>query len=142
MLFGGDAKRLEEGQIVVRERAIGRLVARISGGFLLVVDFVEAYGGFEHEHDVEALLADLAHNGGNLVRIAHGFMDCFAKFLDKVFDLLIQRHLPVVPWNPLTTHWVFPKAQRERHLRGNAALRLRRAGHLAKPPLWQTGLNF
>jgi hypothetical protein len=35
-------------------------------------------------------------------------VDRFAKFLDKVFDLLIQCHLRAALWFVLTTHRVFP----------------------------------
>ena len=88
-------------------------------GFLF--DLVEADGGFQHEEDVEALLADFADDAGDLVGLADGLVDRFAEFLDKVFDLLIQCHLPVVwkqvlrerlaspeCWNAHPTHWVFP----------------------------------
>jgi len=93
MLFGGDAQRLEEGEVVAGEGAVGGLVAVFGVSFGLVFDFVEADGGFEHEEDVEALLADFADYAGDGVGLRDGLVNGFAKLLDKVFDLLIQCHL-------------------------------------------------
>ena len=40
-----------------------------------LVDFVEADGGFKHEQDVEALFANLADDAGDLIGLAHRFVD-------------------------------------------------------------------
>jgi hypothetical protein len=94
VLLGGDAEGFEEGEVVAGEGAGGGVLAVVFAVFSVVFDLVEADGGFEHEQDVEALFADFADDTGDLVRVGDGLVDGFAEFLDKVLDLLIQRHLP------------------------------------------------
>ena len=76
MFLGRDAERLEEGEIVAGEGALGLLVAFF--GFGVVFGFVEADGGFKHEEDVEALLANLADYAGDGVGLGYGLVDGFA----------------------------------------------------------------
>jgi hypothetical protein len=98
-LFRRDAQRLEEGKIVARE---GATFKGDSGVFAVLcilgffIDFVEADRSFEHEQDVETLFAYLTDDAGNLIGLAHRFVDRFAQLLDEVFDLLIQSQPPIV----------------------------------------------
>lgn len=62
------------------------------GGFGL--DLVKADGGFEHEEDVEALLADVSDDPGDVFRLGDGLVDGLAEFLDQVFDFLVQCQPP------------------------------------------------
>jgi hypothetical protein len=107
VLLGGDAEGAEEGEVVAGEGAAIEGGGGVGVGFRIgfggLVDFIEADGGFEHEEDVEALLANLADDAGDLIGLADRFVDRFAQFLDKVFDLLIQCHLPILRRAGLTT---------------------------------------
>ena len=101
------------GSMSMRESSSGRLMRRdfrkvrslrvkgpaatscigFGGVFGLFFDFVEADGGFEHEQDVEALLADVLDDACDVFRFGDGLVDGFAKLLDQVLYLLIQCHL-------------------------------------------------
>ena len=79
VFLGRDAERLEEGEVVAGEGAVGFLVAFFGFGvFGVVFGFVEADGGFKHEEDVEALLANLADYAGDGVGLGYGLVDGFA----------------------------------------------------------------
>lgn len=58
-------------------------------------DFVEADGGFEHEEHIEALLADVSDNPGDVLRLGDRLVNGLTELLDQVFDFLIQCHLRV-----------------------------------------------
>ena len=51
---------------------------------------LEADGGFEHQHDVEALFTDVLDDAGDVLGLGDGLVNGFAEFLDEVFDLLID----------------------------------------------------
>ena len=62
--FRADTKAFQEAQVSSCERTVnGRF--RLSS-FVLTVDLVETDGGFQHQDDVKALLANLANNFGDV----------------------------------------------------------------------------
>ncbi len=65
-------------------------------GFCL--DLIETDGGLKHEEDIKTLFADVFDDASDIFRLRDGLVDRFAKFLDKVFDLLIQCHLRAALW--------------------------------------------
>lgn len=91
-----DAKRFEKGEVAVGEGTFGG----VSRGELQRLEFerggivylVEADGGFEHEEDVEALLADVFDDSGDVLGLGDGLVDGFAELLDEIFYFLIQCH--------------------------------------------------
>ncbi len=106
-----------------RERTVGddfRLSSLFR--FCLVSDLIEADGGFQHQQNIEPLLANLADYPGDLIGLAHRLMDRFAQLLDEFFYLLIQCHLRSLSQNSRaharlfgmyhSTHWVFPLVDR------------------------------
>src|SRR6266403_4862866 len=93
-----DAQGFEEGQVIPGERPV-RIFAHGLGGFLgFCLDLVEADRSLKHEEDIKTLLADVFDDACNVLRLRDGLVDRFAKFLDKVFDLLIQCHLRAALW--------------------------------------------
>src|ERR1700734_1108572 len=110
-LFGEtNAERLQKGEVVAGERAVGIVFrGRFSwlGGFRL--DLVETDGCLEHEQDIKTLFANVFDHACDVLGLRDGFVNGFAKFLDKVFYLLIQCHLRDCPMvRTFTTHRVFP----------------------------------
>src|SRR6195256_877021 len=104
-----DAQGLEKGQIVPGERPV-RIFANGLGGFLgFCLDLVECDGSLKHEEDIKTLLADVFDDACYVLRLRDGLVDRFAKFLDKVFDLLVQCHLRAALWfESSPPHRVFP----------------------------------
>jgi hypothetical protein len=103
-----DAQRFQESQIVPSERPVCVFLDGFNGRFGFCLDLVEADGGFKHEEDIKTLFADVFDDACNVLRLRDGLVDRFAKFLDKVFDLLIQCHLRAALWFEFTAHRVFP----------------------------------
>jgi hypothetical protein len=81
--FDGDAQGAEEVYVVLGERSA---VFRDFGslGVLALFDFVEANGGFEHQEDVEPVLANVLHDTGDLFAFDDGLMDGFTELLDEL----------------------------------------------------------
>ena len=93
-----DTQGFEKGQVVPGERAV-RVFADGFGGLLgFCLDLVEADCGLKHEEDIKTLFADVFDDACYILRLRDGLVDRFAKFLDKVFDLLIQCHLRAALW--------------------------------------------
>ena len=82
------------------------------------LDLVEADGGLKHEEDIKALFADVFDDARDVLRLRDGLVDRFAKFLDQVFDLLIQCHLRAALWFELSPRIGYSRRlvdRRERH---------------------------
>jgi hypothetical protein len=104
-----DAERFEKGQVASGEGPIGTFARGLRGFLGFFLNLVEADGGLEHEENIKTLFADVFDDACNVLRLRNGLVDRFAKFLDKVFDLLIQCHLRAALWfEILTAHRVFP----------------------------------
>jgi hypothetical protein len=85
----------------VREGTFSGFFAIFGIDFLSVFcDFVQADGRFKHEEHVEALLANLANDAGDLVGFTDGLVNRLASLLDEFFYLLVQCHLPRSPRKP------------------------------------------
>ena len=61
-------------------------------------DLVEADGGLEHKENIKTLFANVFDDPSDVFRLRDRLVDCFAKFLYQVFDLLIQCHLRAALW--------------------------------------------
>ena len=104
-----DAQRFEEGQVASSEGTVSTFASDLRGFLGFCLNLVEADGGFKHEENIKTLFADVFDDACNVLRLRDGLVDRFAKFLDKVFDLLIQCHLRAALWfEILTAHRVFP----------------------------------
>ena len=90
-----DAQRFQEGQVLLGERSTVLRLDRSLRLLRLFSYFVEADRSFQHEQNIEALLSNVFNNASDIFRLRNGFVDRFAKFLNEVFDLLIQCHLRV-----------------------------------------------
>jgi hypothetical protein len=93
-----DAERFQEGEIVPSERAVCIFLDGFRGLFGVCLDLIEADGGLKHKEDIKTLFADVFDDASDIFRLRDGLVDRFAKFLDKVFDLLIQCHLRTALW--------------------------------------------
>ena len=99
----GNTKRAEEMYILRRERLAPFLRLLASGlrwpdhRFRLLLQLVETDGCFEHQQDVEPLLADVLHNTGNVLRFGDGLVDCFSQLLNEFSQLGVQDLSPFPP---------------------------------------------
>jgi hypothetical protein len=93
-----DTQRFQEGQVVGSEWAFVHFLSRFGQIFIICLDLVETDGGLKHEENIEALFANVFDDTGYIFRLRNGLVNGFAKFLDKVFDLLIQCHLRAALW--------------------------------------------
>lgn len=75
------------------EGPINVLFDGLKGFFGFCLNLVEADSGLKHEENIKTLFADVFDDASYILRLRDGLVDRFAKFLDKVFDLLIQCHL-------------------------------------------------
>lgn len=80
--FDGDAQGTQEVHVVFGEGATGGFGGRV-GFFGLLRDFVEADGGLKHEEDIEAVLADVLDDAGDLFAFNDGLVDGFSELLDQ-----------------------------------------------------------
>ena len=80
------------------EWPVGVFVGGLGGLFGFCLDLVEADGGLKHEEDIKTLFADVFDDACDVLRLRDRLVDRFAKFLDQVFDLLIQCHLRAALW--------------------------------------------
>jgi hypothetical protein len=83
---------------VLGERPVCLCVSGFGGLFGFCLNLVEADCGLKHEENIKTLFADVFDDASYILRLRDGLVDRFAKFLDKVFDLLIQCHLRAALW--------------------------------------------
>jgi hypothetical protein len=77
-----DAQGFEEADVVGGEGDFGRAIGKKRhGGFGLGFNFIQADGGFKHEEDVEALLANVFDDAGDLLRLGDRLVNCLPKLL-------------------------------------------------------------
>gem|GEM_PF-383736 len=86
--FNSDSQRTQKINILHGEGCAARLAFRALAGLLL--HFVQAYGRLEHEQHVEAVLADVLNDAGDLLGLGDALMDRLAQLLDQLTQLLIQ----------------------------------------------------
>jgi len=108
-VFGyADAQGFQEVQVVRGEGAVYTFVDSFRGLVRIFLNLIETDGGLKHEEHIKTLFTDIFDDASNVFRLRDGLVDCFAKFLYQVFDLLIQCHLRTALWFDLTAHRVFP----------------------------------
>ncbi len=91
-------KDFRKGQVVLGKRPVCLCVSGFGGLFGFCLNLVEADGGLEHEENIKTLFANVFDDASDILRLRDGLVDRFAKFLDKVFDLLVQCHLRAALW--------------------------------------------
>jgi len=99
----GDAQLAQEAEIVLRE---GLVDVAAGGDFDLSVVFggeiVECDGGFEHEQDIEAVLADVLHDTGDLLVLDDRLVDGLSQLLNEFAQTCCHRSLQ----GPRPARWV------------------------------------
>jgi hypothetical protein len=117
-VFGyADAQGFQEVQVVRREGAFYTFVDSFRGLVRIFLNLIETDGGLKHEEHIKTLFTDIFDDASNVFRLRDGLVDCFAKFLYQVFDLLIQCHLRAALWfEPNRASGIpGPMDRRERH---------------------------
>jgi len=62
----------------------------IDGTDGLLLDLVEADGGFQHEEDFETLAANIGDDAGNLLGLGDAFVDRLTQLMNQFAEFLIQ----------------------------------------------------
>jgi hypothetical protein len=117
-VFGyADAQGFQEVQVVRGEGAFYTFVDSFRGLVRIFLNLIETDGGLKHEEHIKTLFTDIFDDASNVFRLRDGLVDCFAKFLYQVFDLLIQCHLRAALWfEPNRASGIpGPMDRRERH---------------------------
>jgi hypothetical protein len=79
---------------ILRVKSLISLGALVRGGLQfgnrLLFYLVQSNRRFQHQQHVEALLADVLHDFGDLLGLGNRFMDGFTQLLDKTTKSLVQ----------------------------------------------------
>jgi len=87
VLFDCDAKRLQEVQILCRERLIPAWLLLVRGfqrRHRLLLQLIQSDRCLQHQQNIEPLLANVLHHSGDMLRLGDAFMDSFAQLLYQV----------------------------------------------------------
>ena len=82
-----NAERLQEIQILRRERLVPFLILCIrwlERSRRLLFHFVEPDGCFQHQENIESLLADVLNDSGNIFGFRDALVNSFAQLLDQL----------------------------------------------------------
>lgn len=98
--FNGDAERLQEVHILRRECLIPLLILCVrwfQSGHRLQFNLIQPNRRFQHQKNVESLLANVLNNAGNIFGFRNALVNGFAQLLDQLAEFLIQGVAPFPP---------------------------------------------